>query len=68
MFCVRYAICGIDDGELVYYVRGGSWPAEQTAEVWGNAAITTPVSVDTMHKWLKENPEAFIAAVSQDTI
>ena len=58
----------VNDGEMVYYVRGGSWPADQTAESWGSAAITKPVSVDAMHKWLKENPEAFIAALSQDTI
>ena len=44
-----------------YYVRG-NWPGE-TAENWGNAVITTPVSVEVIHNWLKENPDAFIAAI-----
>ena len=48
-----------------YYVRGGqdSWIAELTQEHWGEAVITKPVAVDAMHKWLKDNPDAFIAAL-----
>ena len=47
--------------QLRYYVRGG-WKAE-TAERWGDAVVTAPVAVSEMHAWLKENPEAFIAAI-----
>ena len=47
--------------ELTWYVRG-SWNGE-AAENWGNAVITKPVSVAAMHAWLKENPEAFVAAI-----
>ncbi len=49
-----------NSGKLTWYVRGG-WQGEM-AERWGNAVITKPVSVSEMHAWLKENPEAFIAA------
>ncbi len=47
--------------KLSWYVRG-NWNGE-TAQTWGNAAVTKPVSVDEMHAWLKQNPEAFVAAV-----
>ena len=49
---------------LTYYIRGGNFPADQVAENWGNAVITKPVSVESVHAWLKENPDAFIAAFS----
>ncbi len=48
--------------KLTWYVRG-SWPGE-AAETWGDAVVTKPVAVGEMHKWLKENPEAFAAAFS----
>ena len=50
--------------ELSYYVSGAkdAWLAENTAETWGDAIITKPVSVEAMHAWRKANPEAFIAA------
>jgi len=48
---------------LAYYVRGGKLPQDWAAESWGEAVLTKPVAVDKMHAWLKENPEAFIAAV-----
>ena len=50
--------------ELSYYVSGvkDAWIAENTATVWGDAVITKPVSVEAIHAWRKENPEAFIAA------
>ena len=47
-----------------YYIRGGNWPNDQVAERWGNAIITTPSSVESVHAWLKENPDAFIAALN----
>ncbi len=50
-----------NDLGLTWYVRGG-WTGE-TAEVWGEAVITKPVSVTAMHAWIKENPDAFVAAI-----
>ena len=52
---------------LCYYVRGGSdaWLEENTAEKWGDAVITKPVSVEAMHNWLKNQPNAFIAAFAE---
>ena len=51
-----------ENGETMhYYVRGG-WDGE-VKETWGNAVVTAPVSVDEMHAWVKEHPEAFIAAI-----
>lgn len=53
----------VDNSECrSYYVRGGVWPEDMTAEVWNGAVITKPVPVREMHRWLKENPNAFIAA------
>ena len=53
-----------NDDELRYYVRGGadSWLDEIAQERWGDAVVTKPVSVEAMHQWLANNPEAFIAA------
>ena len=52
---------------LCYYVRGGSdaWLEENTAEKWGEAVITKAVSVEAMHNWLKNQPNAFIAAFAE---
>ena len=47
--------------KLTWYVRG-DWTGE-TAEKWGNAVVTKPVAVNEIHAWLKENPDAFIAAI-----
>ena len=47
--------------ELNWYVRG-DWKGE-AAEAWGNAKIVKNVSVTEMHAWIKENPEAFVAAI-----
>ncbi len=54
-------VCNQDT--MCYYVRGGQWPAEETAEIWGEGVITKPVSVTALHAWRKENPEAFIAGI-----
>jgi len=53
--------------KLCYYVSGGSdaWLEENTAEKWGNAVITKPVTVEAMHTWLKDQPTAFIAALAE---
>ena len=56
-------VAAVNDGLLRYYVRGGQWADAE--EVWGEAVITKPVSVETMHAWLKENPDAFIAALPE---
>ena len=47
--------------ELTWYVRG-SWQGE-VAETWGEAVVTKAVSVAAMHAWIKENPDAFVAAI-----
>ena len=58
-------VSAVNDQRMTYYVRGDvdSWLQENTAEKWGNAVLTKPVSVDDMHKWLKVHPGAFIAAI-----
>ncbi len=48
---------------LKWYVRGG-WTGA-AAETWGDAVITELVSVTEMHSWLRENPDAFIAAFAE---
>ena len=50
-----------NSGTLTWYVRG-DWKGE-VAETWGNAVVTKAVSVADMHAWLKENPDAFVAAI-----
>ena len=52
-----------NDEELRYYIRGGNQSAFDAEENWGEAIITKPVSVMQVHSWLKENPDAFIAAM-----
>ena len=47
--------------ELTWYVRG-NWQGE-AAENWGEAVVTKAVSVADMHAWIKENPDAFVAAI-----
>jgi len=59
----KVSVC--NEVTMCYYVRGAAdqWLTENTAEKWGNAVITKPVSVAAMHQWLKKNPDAFIAAL-----
>ena len=54
-----------NDEKLRYYVRGASdsWLEEKTEDTWNQAVITRPVRVAQMHAWLKDHPEAFIAAL-----
>ncbi len=56
-----------NDGKMQYYVSGHAcqWLEEHKQEAWNGAVITTPVTVEQMHAWLKENPTAFIAAIAQ---
>ena len=49
--------------KLRYYVRG-NWQGA-VEETWNGAVITAPVAVCDMHAWLKENPDAFIAAIRE---
>ncbi len=48
--------------ELTWYVRG-NWQGE-ILDNWNGAVLTKPVSVTEMHAWLKENPDAFVAAIA----
>ena len=54
-----------NDEELRFYVRGESdaWLESVTAETWGEGIVTKSVAVDEMHAWLKEHPNAFMAAI-----
>ena len=56
-------VAACNDGKLTYYVRG-NWQGE-VAQNWGNAVVTKPVAVSEIHAWLKENPDAFIAAIRE---
>ena len=44
-----------------YYVRGNWDGAVQ--ENWGAGVVTAPIPVSQMHQWVKNHPDAFIAAV-----
>ncbi len=46
---------------LSWYVRG-NWTGE-ASDTWGSAKIVEDVSVTEMHAWIKENPDAFVAAI-----
>ena len=52
---------------LRYYVRGSRdpWLDAVTEHHWGDAAVTRAVPVSGMHRWLKDHPEAFIAAFAE---
>ena len=60
-------VSAVNSDKLRWYVRGNcdSWLAAQKAENWGEAVVTTPVSVSDMHAWLKNNPDAFAAAFAE---
>ena len=47
--------------KMRWYVRG-NW-AGDVEENWGNAVVTKAVAVSEMHAWLKQNPDAFAAAI-----
>lgn len=53
--------------EYRYYVRGGSdeWLVSQITTAWGDGVVTRPVSVERMHLWLRDHPDAFIAAIAE---
>ena len=55
------SIAADNSEKLTWYVRG-NWTGD-ASESWGNAKIVEAVSVTEMHAWIKENPEAFVAAI-----
>ena len=58
-------VCAENADTLCYYVSGvrDAWLEENRQDTWGDAVITKPVSVQQMHNWLKNHPNAFIAAL-----
>ncbi len=52
-----------NSGRLKWYVRGG-WTGA-VCDTWGDAVITEPVAVNEMHAWLKDHPDAFVAAITE---
>ena len=56
-------VAAVNGETMRYYVRGAAWADAE--ENWGNAFITKPVSVKQMHAWRSENPDAFIAALTE---
>ncbi len=60
------AVRAVNALTMCYYVRGGRNLPVQVKETWGPGVITEPVSVEVIHAWLKENPDAFIAAIGME--
>ena len=60
-------VAAVNTDTMCYYVSGirDAWLEENTQQIWGNAVITKPVAVETIHSWRKANPEAFIAAIAE---
>ena len=58
-------VAAVNEEKLCYYVRGAedAWLQANTAQCWGSAVVTSPVSVKEMHAWLQAHPGAFIAAL-----
>ena len=63
-------VAATNDTLLCFYVRGAedAWLRENTAEHWGNAVVTKPVSVNEMHTWRKAHPDVFIAGLPANNI
>ena len=59
-----------NEEKRAYYVRGAkdAWLEANADETWGEAIVTKPVSVQDMHAWLKNNPNAFIAALPEKAL
>ncbi len=57
-------VCASNSQELAYYVSGcvDDFIRGLAREQWGDAIVTAPVQVRAMHQWLKDHPEAFVAA------
>ena len=59
------SVAAKNDEKLRFYVRGArdAWLESVTSESWGEGIVTAPVAVDEIHAWLKNNPDAFMAAI-----
>ena len=57
------AVSADNSGTMRYYVRGG-WNGA-VEESWGDGVVTAPVAVGEMHAWLKDNSNAFVAAIKE---
>ena len=59
------SVAAKNDEKLRFYVRGASdaWLESVTSDHWGEGIVTAPVAVDEIHAWLKNNPDAFMAAI-----
>ena len=55
------AVSADNSTAMRFYVRGG-WKGA-VEESWGEGVVTAPVAVSEIHAWLKENPDAFVAAI-----
>ena len=67
-----YSVCkgsaDVNNNEtLQFYVRGASdaWLESHTAERWGEAVVTTPITVAEIHGWCKNYPNVFMAAMPE---
>ena len=60
-------VSAVNEDQLRFYVRGctDAWLESVKEETWGDAVVTKPVAVKTIHTWLREHPETFIAAISE---
>jgi len=58
-------VAAVNTDLLCYYVSGAQdgWLDENKQTAWGDAIVTKPVTVEAMHAWLKEHPDAFVAAL-----
>ncbi len=71
-FYCRYGkkVTVINNTKCAYYVsaKADAWLESHSHLRWGHAMITDPVSVHDMHRWLKDHPEAFVAALPSGTV
>ena len=60
----------VNTDTLSYYVSGvqDAWLEQNKVDSWGDAIITTPVSVSDMHAWRAAHPGAFIAAFAPNDL
>ena len=60
-------VAAVNTDVLQYYVSGetDAWLADNAAENWNGAVVTKPVSVEAIHAWRKDHPNAFIAAFAE---
>ena len=60
-------VAAANTDSVCYYVSGArdTWLESNQQEAWGDAIVTKPVSVEAMHAWRKDHPDAFIAAMAE---